>query len=205
VFTSPPVVADQDGDGRLDIAAATSAMRLVAFDPSGIPTPGFPITLSGPVTATPCVFVRDSDNTLAIAYATDNGVYARDIGVSAIPGMRPWAMKTGGADLTGFLADTGITSPVRTTAPFRAYCYPNPVTGGACTFRIVPDVSTDCTVQLYTVDGHRIYERRLDRSEITPGVANELRMDTADLASGLYLAVVRTSGHEHIFKVGILK
>jgi M6 family metalloprotease-like protein len=205
VFTSPPVVADLNGDGRLDIAAATSAMRLVAYDPNGIPTPGFPISIHGPVTTSPCVFVRDSDDKLAIAYATNDGVYARDMDVSADSDLRPWAMTAGGADATGYLADTGITMPILTTAPFQAYCYPNPVSGDTCTFRIVPDVSTSCTVQLYTADGHRVYERHLARSEVTPGVANEVRMDAADLASGLYLAVVRTSGHEHIFKVGVLK
>ncbi len=203
-ITSPPIIADLDGDNRLDIAVATSAMRLVAFDPRGDPTPGFPITLRSAVASAPCAFVREG-GVLGIAYATVEDMYARAFGVNVSSGELPWSMAGGGPGLSGMLETGDIMNPVRTSAPFSAYCYPNPVTGRAATFRIVPSGPTDCTIQLYTADGIRVFERRIAAAEIEPGVPNEVRIDATRLASGLYLAVVRTRQHERIFKVGVLK
>ena len=111
----------------------------------------------------------------------------------------------GGASLASSLSNDDIPSDVRTTAVFEAYCYPNPITGGAGTFRFVADTGTDCTIALFTADGSKVFEHRIPRSEVTPGVPNEVRLNASKLASGLYIAKFTTRTKTVFYKVGVLK
>ena len=79
-ITSPPLIADLDNDGRLDIAVATSNMRIVAFTRDGLLTPGFPIVTSGTITVSPCVFQLSDTGDIALAYITVEGtIVAHDL------------------------------------------------------------------------------------------------------------------------------
>ena len=91
------------------------------------------------------------------------------------------------------------------TAAFSAFCYPNPISKGSGTFRITPDSSTDCRVTVFSADGVKVFESYLPESSVIPGVANEIRMDASRLASGLYIARIKTRTHSETVKVGVLK
>ncbi|MBT4485020.1 MAG: T9SS type A sorting domain-containing protein, partial [Candidatus Latescibacteria bacterium] len=205
-ITSPPVVADLDDDGRPDIAFATSNMRLVSYDPSGILTPGFPIALSGEVVHSPCIFRRAAPDSIAIAYITTDGkIAAYDLQTAIDDDLYIWPMWKGGPKLNSALLNSKITSKVQTTAPFEAFCYPNPITGETGTFRIIPSGKTDCTITLYTAEGLKVFERYVSEQDIIPGLPHEEKMDVSGLASGLYIAKIMTRQKTVYYKLGVLK
>ncbi len=204
VITSPPVVADLDNDGRLDIAFATSTQRMIALGPDGFLADGFPLALAGEVTTSPCLFRLDGSGSLGLAYITTDGrVMAHDLGARADDALMPWPMWRGGPELSGAFLNEKITTPVKTTAPFETFCYPNPVTGPTATFRVVPECETGVTITVYTIDGRKVFATRRDK--LTPGVVNDIPMDASELASGLYIARIETKQKTVTCKIGVLK
>ena len=116
-----------------------------------------------------------------------------------------WPMWKGGPELNSALLNSKISSEVQTTAPFEAFCYPNPITGAIGTFIIIPSGPTDCSIIVYTVDGRKVFENYRSRNEIIPGVPNEIKMNASDLASGLYIAKIKTRQKTILYKLGVLK
>ncbi|GAF68605.1 unnamed protein product [marine sediment metagenome] len=205
-ITSPPVIADLNNDGTPDIAFATSNMRLVSFTPSGSLTPGFPITLSGTVVRPPAVFKRARPDSIAIACITTDGMIAVcDLETVIDDDLYVWPMWKGGPELNSALLNSKIASKVQTTAPFEAFCYPNPITGETGTFRITPSGATDCTITVYTADGLKVFERYIPEHDIIPGLPREEKMDVSRLASGLYIAKIMTRQKTVYYKLGVLK
>ena len=205
-ITSPPIVADLSGSGTLDIAFATSGMRLIAYDRSGLLTKGFPIAMAGAVTGSPAVFRHNDAGTLAVAYITDDGkLMAHDLDVTADNRLLAWPMMKGGPQLNAALINDDISAGVKKTAPFSYYCYPNPITGSTGTFRITPDKPTDCTITVFSAAGRRVFNRHLSENDIIPGVPNDIRMDASNLSSGLYIARIKTKSGTVTYKLGVLK
>ena len=130
---------------------------------------------------------------------------AHDLMTSVDDEMYQWPMWTGGPELTSAFLNNRIPENVVTTAAFEAFCYPNPITGDTGTFRIVPVGPTDCTITVFTVDGQKIFESYRGENEIIPGVANEVKMNATNLASGLYLTRIKTRQKTVIYKLGVLK
>ncbi|MCE5249492.1 T9SS type A sorting domain-containing protein [bacterium] len=206
IITSQPVIADLDGDGDVDIAFMTSDNRMVAFDRSGLLTRGFPRLVPGEVVSSPAIFRRASQDSIAAACITRSGeLTVTDLMTSVPEGRLVWPMYSGGASLSSSLINTRIPSEIRTTAAFKFYCYPNPVTGGVGTFRFTPAGPTDCTISVYSADGRRVFECYLAENEIVPGVPNEVSMNAANLASGLYIARIKTRTNTVMYKLGVLK
>ncbi|MFC1693779.1 T9SS type A sorting domain-containing protein [Candidatus Latescibacterota bacterium] len=206
MITSPPIVVDLNNDRRPDIACATSNERLISFDPSGLITPGFPIALAGRVEKTPAVFKRAESDSIAIAYLTDDGMLmAHDLGTTVNDDMYIWPMWKGSPGLTSALLNSKISSAIKNTALFEAYCYPNPITENTGTFRITTTSATDCTITVYTVDGIKIFERHIPEHDIIPGVPNEVTMNASGLASGLYIARIKTRKNSLKYKLGVMK
>ncbi|MFC1538152.1 FG-GAP-like repeat-containing protein [Candidatus Latescibacterota bacterium] len=205
-ITSPPVVVDLDHDGYLDIACATSAMRLVSFNPQGYPTSGFPKVVYGVITSSPCIFKLSGSGDIGLAYVTTDGrLMAHDLMTEVDDDLYQWPMRKGGPELSGAFLNDKIPSEITTTASFEAFCYPNPITGSHGTFRITPSSATDCRITVYTVDGRIVFKAYRSQSDIIPGVANEIRMNADDLASGLYIAKIETKQKTLIYKLGVLK
>lgn len=199
-----PLVADLDGNGRLDILVTTSAMRIVALSLDNRTLPGFPIAVRGQVASTPLLFTHNGSG--GLAYVTDNGdLYAWNIGTRADIAHAPWPMERGDATRAGSLDNEDVTSETITDATFEAFCYPNPITGSTGTFRITPTGTTDCRVCVYTADGIKIFEKHLPASQVTPDVPNEIVMNATDLASGLYIAKISTRQKTILYKLGVLK
>ena len=205
-IVSQPIVADMNNDGTLDIAITTSNMRMIVYRPNGIVTNGFPLTLQSNVTNTTLIFKRAASDSIALAYVTTDGqLMAHDLGTVIDDDLYVWPMYGGNASLTSTLLNGQIASEVQATAPFECYCYPNPITGTAGRFRITPTESTDCTITVYTADGRQVFKHYLSESELSPGVPNEISMDASELASGLYIARIKTRQNTVIYKLGVLK
>lgn len=206
-ITSPPVAADVDNDGNVDIICATSTGRLLAFDPDGLLADGFPITTTGSVTSSPCVFQLSLAGDLGIAYLTTDGyLMAHDIGsILSDDTLAPWPMWKGGPGLAGALLNENLAQEPETDTEFEAFCYPNPITGDTATFRIIPKTATDIKITFYTVEGRKIFDAYLSETDVTPGLANEIHFSSGNLASGLYIARIETKQKSITYKVGVLK
>ena len=206
-ITSPPVIVDLNHDGSLDIACATSNMRLVSFDPYGQLTPGFPLAIIGEVTTSPCIFKLTGSGDVGLAYITTDGRLMAHNLMTKVDDYSTyaWPMWKGGPELTSAFLNSKIISDVKTSARFEAFCYPNPITGNTGTFRITPSGLTDCTITVYTVDGRKVFENYLSQNEIIPGAPNEVRMNAVNLASGLYIAKIKTRQKTILYKLGVLK
>jgi hypothetical protein len=205
-ISSPPIIGDFDGDGRPDAAFATSNMRMLAYSAPRTLTGKFPVTLMDSLYGSPLVFRETISGGVSLAYRTQSGgLYVRSLmtPLSNTPGV--WPMWRGGAGLASSLLNEDIPAPVKRSAPFRAFCYPNPITGGSGTFRFVPDAPTDCRITVYSADGRKVFEIYLPESGVMTGAPNEVRMDASRLASGLYIARIRTRTHTVICKVGVLR
>ncbi len=205
-ITTSPIIADMDGDGSLDIGVATSSRRFLAFDTDGVQADGFPLSLSGRVEKTPCLFRYDSDGTLGLAYVTTDGLLdARDLGSLYDSHLMPWPMWKGGADLANSLTNDEIYADKIVSASFNAYCYPNPISGNYGTFRFTPESATDCRITVFTPDGKKVWSVHVPEGGVLPGVPNEVTFNTADLASGLYIAKISTKRNSIFYKFGVLK
>lgn len=203
IFSSP-IVCDFDGNGVPDIAFATSNMRMISIESSGASTSGFPVTLPVPVITSPLVFQRSGSGDASFAFV-NGALYTRELSKPVPASRRIWPMWRGGAALASALPDSLIADAVKKTAPFTAFCYPNPISGGNGTFRITPDATTDCRVTVFSAEGAKVFESYLSEDRVIPGVPNEIMMDASRLASGLYIARVKTRTHTEIIKVGVLK
>ncbi len=205
-ISSQPLVCDFDGDGGPEAGLTTSDLRFAAFSGQRSSISGFPVSLAGPISDSPAVFARSASGKAALAWRSTGGdVYVRDLPASASVRSSWWPMWRGNATLSGSLPNERIQSPVKQTAPFSAFCYPNPIAGGSGVFRIVPDSATDIRVTVFTADGRKVFEAYLPENMVTPGVPNEIRMDASRFASGLYLAKVTTRSHTETCKVGVLR
>lgn len=75
-----PVLADLDGDERLDVVT-TYGNSLLAFSQGGALVPGFPVELAAPAVAQPLVAnLTDSGNWSLVIASTNGNVYAYDMG-----------------------------------------------------------------------------------------------------------------------------
>lgn len=205
-ITSSPIIADINGDHALDIVVATSRMRMMAFEPDGLTTPGFPITIEGPVSSSPFIFRRTAGDSIAVGWLTDDGILgAYNLRKTAAENLSPWPMYSGGSGQAYALISGDIPSQVKTTGDFEYYCYPNPIHSGVGTFRITPTEATDISIDLYSADGKKVWQNRFDKGRVMPGVPNEITLDATDLASGLYIARIQTQSRTVMYKLGVMK
>jgi M6 family metalloprotease-like protein len=205
-ITSSPVIADMNNDGVLDIAFATSDYRLVSINVLGIPTYGYPVNVTGTVNSSPCLFKIAPDGETGVAFITDGGnIAAYSLKKNLNFKKSPWPMSMGGPGQSSSVVNGNIPSPLKTTAGFEFYCYPNPITGSEGTFRIIPSGTTDCTITLYTADGRQVFNKHIDAVNLIPALPNEVRIDTSDLSSGLYIAKIETKQKTIMYKIGVMK
>ena len=203
---SSPVIADMNNDGVLDIAIATSDCRLVSLSVSGFPTYGYPINVNGTVNSTPCLFKINTDGETGVACITSGSdIIAYNLKKNLNLEKSPWPMSQGGPGMSSSLVNDSIVSQVKKSAGFEFYCYPNPITGREGTFRIVPSGKTDCTITLYTADGRQVYNKYIDSGDLIPAIPNEIRINTSDLSSGLYIAKIETKQKTVMYKIGVMK
>lgn len=205
-ITTSPVIADLDTDGTPDIVFGTSDARLMAYDPAGNTVDGYPVTLLGIPCGSPLFFRRSASGDASVAWGDTSGVlFTRTIDGTFADSSLVWPMWRGGAGLGASLANADILSALKTTAAFEVFCYPNPITGGSGTFRITPESTTDCRITVFSAEGKRVFDHYTPESGMIPGVPNEVTMDASRLASGLYIAKIKTRTRTKIYKLGVLK
>jgi hypothetical protein len=206
-ISSPPIVADVDGDASVDVIAATAEGSVYAFSRRGDVLPGFPLA-SGKGKQWPAV-VADGDSLCLLVASAEDGTIA-----GWRTGRRPASITAAWPQYQGDIWRSGtdpivlVSSPAQGPLfpPERAYNWPNPAYGGATNIRFY--VREDATVNITVVDmaGDRVttwtgYARA--------GLDNEFVWDISGVQSGIYFAHLQATGQTEtghaVIKIAVVK
>jgi len=189
---SSPIIVDVDGRIGGEIIIGSPDGRLCAYDGRGNPVAGFPLTLGGGTHSTPMAFEFNGRSaTMELAAAADDG----RLYIWSLPAQPQW---TAGwcrfhavPDNSGFLPNSGQGFPQSRDMAWNLYLYPNPVKKAQGRIRFsAGDVSWgNCKV--FNLAGDLV--QSLDFTA-QPRTDNEIKWDTSNLASGVYIIRVEVSG-----------
>ncbi len=190
---APPVIADLDDDGDLDILVASQTGAIYALSNTGVSLPGFPILATGPISVSLLVDDLDNDNLLELVAFTDDGAanlwHIDQIDPSLTGSTVSWGQMGGGPGNTGSLSQTltPVDSPSLSDLlpKARAYCYPNPIRGNIATIRYY--LSDEAAVELLIINAVGQIVDRITATRTDARTDNEIRWDTTDYGSGIYI------------------
>ncbi len=202
LISAPPVLADINLDGDLDIFAATTGGLVYGLDADGSSLPSFPLPVSGPVHASPLVDDLDGDGTLElVVFTADGGAYLwhlETFDTHFTGNHLVWSQAGGGPGNANRLLTLPGDPPSETTSlllpPDQIYCYPNPIRGTSATIRFFLGSSARIQVAVLNALGEIV--DRMTMENPTPRTDNELRWNTGDYASGFYVCRVEAISEE---------
>jgi hypothetical protein len=183
-----PVVADLDGDQRLDVLVGSSDLKLTAYALDGSVLPRWPRLFSEIPFSTPFVADVDGDQDLDLVLGADDmEVRVLDLGAPARPGATPWPGFHGGADRRGVYVPQRIEVLVApepqghpelarlTLFPAR----PNPFRAST-ELRFVLPSEERVTLEVFDVSGRRVASPVTAR--LLPEGAHSLKWDGTNAA-----------------------
>ncbi len=196
---APPIVADLDDDGALDLVVATQTGAIYAIANSGVSLPGFPILATGPISVSPLLDDLDGDNTLELVAFTDEGTahlwHLEQLDSSLTGSSVSWGQQGGDAGNASRLAQTvpGIDAPIsQDLLPARrAYCYPNPIRGNDAYIRFFLSDVAEVNLTIVNAVGQIVV--RISAVQPDPGTDNEIHWDTTNYASGVYVCRIQAT------------
>jgi len=200
-IVASPLIADLDADGDLDVIAATQTGAIYAVSNEGTTLPGFPILASGPITVSPLLEDIDNDGSLELVAFTSTGDahlwHLESIDPALVGTTVIWGQASGNAGNTNRLTQTSGGSPAAFSEllpPDRAYCYPNPIRGNEAHIRYFLTEAADVSLIIVSAVGQIV--DRVTNGQSDPGTDNEIRWDTTDYGSGIYVCRLQaTSGN----------
>ncbi|MDA0746665.1 MAG: FG-GAP-like repeat-containing protein, partial [bacterium] len=197
---APPVLADLDNDGLLELFIASRGGLLYGLNSSGHALPGFPLPISGPVRTSPLLDDLDNDGTTELVAFTDNGSVHLWHMETLVPGFTStriaWGQLGGNPGNTGRLLQTPQNAPSDSTTALlpksRVYVYPNPIRNPSATLRFFLAEPAQINVIVLNALGEIVDRLALDNP--VPNLENEIPWDTTDYASGLYICRIEAIG-----------
>jgi len=144
-----PVMGDLNGDGTPDIlmgiggGSTEAPNNLYAYNANGTPVTGFPITLSGPIRATPVLCDLDGDGNINIVCGSwDRLMHVWSMPYPYVRELVPWPTFHGNMYRNGVFGDPlGVPVPEQVPSVFSTLPpYPNPF-------------NPQTTVRLYVPEG----------------------------------------------------
>jgi len=186
------VVADLDGDGKLEVIFGTKGGTLYAFTgATGQVFPGFPISIGGGLAGSP-----------AVAYDSQTGkLYLAAIGLDGY--LYSWTFKGTSSNQVvwgNLLHDNShmnsITTPLQSVQPppfdmsnlmpkSQVYNWPNPVTGGTTKIHFYLRDNAQVSISIFSFAGHKVADMQTTGAG---GVANEIDWNAGGVQSGVYFA-----------------
>jgi hypothetical protein len=214
---TPPLLADLDGDGRVDILVAALSTSidarawLWAFNRVTDPLRGFPILIPDDeiVRATPAVTDLDNDGGLELLAATElrNTLRVWDLEAICEPELLPWPMLAGGPARTGALMAErfGRTTPPR--LPDEAGIAPDGRASALSTIVFELDESAKVSLAIFDIKGRPV--RTLLDYRLPPG-SYDIRWDGRDDAgasrpAGIYFYQLGLNGRATTRQLLLLK
>jgi hypothetical protein len=198
LIKSSPLLADIDGDNKMEIFVGTETGELAGFNLNGDRLENFPKSTGGSISA-PVVFARGGSNA-AIFALTDGG------GITALamptPSKIAWNTIYGSPRNFGSYVKTLSTPTPIAEAIGYVYNYPNPA-AVKTTIRFAVRESGDVTLKFFNVAGDLVFDTRV---AAIAGTDNEFPFDCSRLASGVYFCQLETpSGDRKHCTVAIVK
>jgi M6 family metalloprotease-like protein len=190
---APPLAADLDADGAIDLIVASQAGVIYAITTAGQSLPGFPILATGRISVSPLLTDIDQDNNLELIAFTDQGTvhlwHLEQLDPSLTGTTVAWGQQGGNAANTGFFSQTGTPADDFEQGSLlpesRAYCYPNPIRGNEAFIRYYLAAEADVELVIINAAGQILDRVTATRSDALTD--NEIRWDTTDYGSGIYI------------------
>lgn len=216
---SSPILGDVTGDGLPDVifgvgGASDSAPNLLhAFRNDGAAIPGFPLTLDGPVRATPALTDLNGDGDVDLLYAGwDLAMHVWDFPAPWDPAAAPWPTFHGDVQRRGRMPGpdvTGVTPGDPLPAvPTLAPNAPNPF-NPATTIRFALPAGGIGRTRLQVIDLKGRVVRTLVDGRLPPG-RHEVEWrgrddDDREVASGVYLYRLEADGASAMGRMTLVK
>ena len=190
---SAVVVGDVSGDGQADVVAGTQDGLVYAFDGSGRPVAGFPLTVGSTVLGLVLADL-DGDGSVELGVtATDQFLYVFALNVPYVSASMKWPQSRHDASNTASSNELNIITPVLgdVIPARRAYNYPNPARGNQTTIRYFLTETANVKIYIYDLAGDLV--EKLEG----PGVGqtdNEVNWNLKKIESGVYIAQIIAKG-----------
>lgn len=199
LITASPLVADMDADGNLDIVVAAQTGAIYAITGAGQSLPGFPILATGPISVSPLIGDIDEDGLLELVAFTDAGsahLWHLDRINSSLTGTNVvWGQLGGNSGNTSRLTQIAgdfDTESADLLPTEKAYCYPNPIRGNEAYIRFF--LNKHAEVDLLIVNAVGQIVEQITTSSTDANTDNEIRWDTTDYSSGVYVCRLQATG-----------
>lgn len=206
---SPPLLADINGNGMIDIIVSSSNGNLEAWQPDGTMIRDFPLTTGSAQPACPLITDLDKDGDIEIAALSERGrLYVWDLPGSYTSESVIWGSYQHDQANSGMFTGKDSSPPeISDLMPDNfVYNYPNPARGNSTTIRYRLKESADIKIEIYDLAGE-IVDNFSGPGE--PYTDNEVVWDISDIDSGIYFCRVNAkSGRKNksvICKIAVVK
>lgn len=204
-----PILADLDGNGKVEIIVGSRKNQIMAFDQRGRKISEFPLSVAQPIVSSPVITDLDNDGKMnLIARSADDFCYVWQLDYEYQSDRIVWGQFLRDAQHTGLFLHTAL--PPQTEGALMpkkmVYNYPNPTEGNATTIRYYLRDAADVSIRIYDMSGELVKEFP------GPGLArveNEVIWDLSQVQSGVYLARVNAKAEREsgtaIIKIAVVK
>lgn len=187
-WVSSPVMADVDEDGSPEVMAGSLGGDLVVLESDATMCDGWPFSFGLPIRTTPLVHDMAGDGHMSVVVGGDDAVVH---GLFLPAGLEtesaaPWARYGGNSTMSNALPSSLLQEPVLSASLMPAssvYVYPNPVVEDRAYIRYTLSEEAEVVATVIDIRGQRIAVLR----QAGNVMENELRWDTGDVGSGLYV------------------
>lgn len=187
---SSPIVVDLDGRPGGEILIGSPDGFLCAVDGRGVKVPGFPLSMGGRALSTPQAFDLDrSQSSLEIAVGGDDGkLYVWSLASTMAEG--GWHRFHGDQGNRGYVSGAQPVA-MASDAIANLYVYPNPVRKSQGKIRFAAGDVTSANAKVFNLAGDLV---QVIMVTAFPRTDNEIKWDTSNLASGVYVIRVEAKG-----------
>ncbi len=189
---SPPLLADADGDGNVDVIVSTAEGTIEAFTQSGDEADGFPLSTGSGASLSPCIADLDSDGDAELLAATEGGyLFVWDLEGDYSEQSVPWGAQRRDAAGSGAIQLSNESPPDSAQEDLlpekMVYNYPNPATEGYTVIRYHLGRESEVRIRIFSLDGllKSEYSARRQAGD------NEFFWNYGSAASGVYLCEVK--------------
>ncbi len=210
-IASAPVVVDLNNDGNVEIVAAHTASRVLAYNLDGTTAANFPVVVEGSIESSPAIQDIDDDDDFEILIGTANSLVVIDYKGTKSDG-NSWRVFRGSLRRTGYYRDAVLaissdTEGLEIPTDFLiSNNYPNPFNPVTQVDIHLPQTGYVAAV-IYDLKGRLVAE--LIDSDLPAGIHrlvwNGKNQQSLPMASGIYFLRITADERITIVKMALIK